>query len=118
MKRITIMAAIAAAAIGAVSLTVAGSSVASASGRDDSKSSSRSWDDDGRQYSQHRKASLPVPNAEVVRRAGIVQVKEIERDDGRLEVEGYDAQGREIKLYMDRNGKNVISIRRDDRGDD
>jgi hypothetical protein len=45
-------------------------------------------------------------------------VKEIEFDDGLIEVEGFDAQGREIKLYMDRDGKKILSKRVDDCWDD
>ena len=42
----------------------------------------------------------------------------MERDDGRIEVEGFDAQGREIKLTMDRAGKRVLSSRIDRDRDD
>ena len=73
--------------------------------------------DDQYYASRKTKSALNV-DEEVIRRAGMVRVKEIEFDDGLIEVEGFDAQGREIKLYMDRDGKKILSKRVDDRWDD
>ncbi len=74
------------------------------------------WDDDD----DHRQSagSMPVPDADVVRQAGIVRVTEVERDDGHLEIEGYDATGRELEIRMDVEGRRVLSVRHDDDGDD
>jgi hypothetical protein len=73
--------------------------------------------DDQYYASRKTKSALNV-DEEVIRRAGMVRVKEIEFDDGLIEVEGFDAQGREIKLYMDRDGKKILSKRVDDCWDD
>ena len=73
---------------------------------------------DDQYYGSRKTKSVPNVDEEVVRRAGMVRVKEIEFDDGLIEVEGYDAQGREIKFYMDRDGKKILSKRFDDRWDD
>lgn len=70
------------------------------------------WDDDD--DDRRHRGSMPVPNAEVLRRAGMVRVIEVERDDGRIEVEGYDAQGRELEIKMDARGQRILSIDRDD----
>jgi len=74
------------------------------------------WDDDD-DYRDQRRA-MPVPNVEALKRAGMVRVTEVERDDGRLEVEGYDASGRELDIEMDARGQRVLEIDRDDRWDD
>lgn len=73
---------------------------------------------DDQYYASRKTKSAPNVDEEVIRRAGVLRVKEIEFDDGLIEVEGYDAQGREIKLYMDRDGKKILSKRVDDRWDD
>lgn len=69
------------------------------------------WDDDD--YSLPRKA-MPVPNVEVLKRAGMVRVKEVERDDGRIEVEGYDRNGHELEIDMDASGQRILRVRHDD----
>lgn len=73
-------------------------------------------DDDGR-----RAGPIPRPDAAALRAAGIVSVREVERDDGRLEIEGRDARGREIDVLMDAKGRKVLTSRvdrDDDRWDD
>lgn len=75
------------------------------------------WDDDD-DDDRRRRGPMPVPNAEVLKRAGMVRVVEVERDDGRIEVEGYDAAGRELEIRMDARGQRILSIDRDDDRDD
>ena len=121
MKRIAAIAVMAAISIGAGSTAFAGASPAPKAAQDDPFFASVHWDDDDddNRYNPRRKVTpMPVPDAAAIRRAGIVQVTEVERDNGRIEVEGFDAQGREIKLYMDRAGKRVLSSRIDRDGDD
>lgn len=76
------------------------------------------WDDDD--DDRRRYGPMPVPSVEALRRAGMVRVEEVERDDGRIEVEGRDARGRELKIVMDARGQRVLSARidRDDDYDD
>lgn len=71
-------------------------------------------DDDRRRY-----GPMPRPNREALRAAGMTRIDEVERDDGRLEVEGWDAEGREIEVHMDLRGQRVLHVDRDDdrRGD-
>lgn len=76
------------------------------------------WDDDDDDDHQPgttriQRASMPVPNAEALRQAGMVRVLEVERDDGRIEVEGFDAKGREIEIQMDAAGQRILRIERD-----
>lgn len=70
------------------------------------------WDDDDDNRRRH--GAMPLPNADALKRAGMVRVTEVERDDGRIEVEGYDARGQELKIRMDARGQRVLSVRRDD----
>ncbi len=70
------------------------------------------WDDDD--DDRRNRGPMPVPNAEVLKRAGMVRVVEVERDDGLIEVEGYDARGRELEIKMDARGQRILSIDRDD----
>lgn len=70
------------------------------------------WDDDHDDRRRH--GPMPVPNVGVLKKAGMVRVVEVERDDGRIEVEGYDASGRELEIRMDAKGQRVLSVRRDD----
>lgn len=71
-------------------------------------------DDDDRRY----RGPVPVPNAEVLKRAGMVRVLEVERDDGLIEVEGYDSNGRKLEIRMDSKGQRILSIDRDSDWDD
>lgn len=59
--------------------------------------------DDNRRY-----GTLPRPNRPALSRVGVVQVLEVEWDDGQIEVEGLNAQGREVDVVMDRTGQRVI----------
>ena len=45
---------------------------------------------------------------------GIVKIKEVELDDGLWEVEGYDANGREIEMKVDAASGNILKLERDD----
>ena len=45
---------------------------------------------------------------------GIVKIEEVELDDGLWEVEGYDANGREIEMKVDAASGNIIKLERDD----
>ena len=82
------------------------------------------WDDDD--DDRRRYGPMPRPDIRALNRAGIVRVTDVERDDGRLEIEGYDAQGRKMEARMDIRGQRVLSAwldrddddRRDDRWDD
>jgi len=71
------------------------------------------WEDDDR-----RAGPMPKLNSEALRRAGIVKVREVERDDDRIEVEGWDAQGREVDVKLDRTGQRVLSSKVDRDDDD
>ena len=44
---------------------------------------------------------------------GIVKITEIERDDGKWEIEGRDAQGREIEIDTDGQTGKVVKFERD-----
>lgn len=121
MKRIAAIAVIAAIGIGTGSAAYAGASPAPKAAQNEPVFDSAHWDDDDDddRFDPRRQVTpMPVPDGAAIRRAGIVQVTEVERDDGRIEVEGFDAQGREIKLTMDRAGKRVLSSRIDRDRDD
>ncbi len=45
---------------------------------------------------------------------GIVQIKEVELDDGIWEVEGYDPSGHEIKMKVDARSGAIVKLKRDD----
>ena len=45
---------------------------------------------------------------------GIVKIEEVELDDGMWEVEGYDANGREMEMKIDAATGNIIKLERDD----
>lgn len=76
------------------------------------------WDDDD--DDRRRYGRMTRPDMGSLRAVGIVRVTEVERDDGRIEVEGRDARGREIDVLMDAQGRRVLDVRRDsdDRWDD
>ena len=115
MKRI--LAAVAIAGVGAgIAATAAFAEPAPAAAKGQSFFANVHWDDDF--DDRRRYGPMPVPNADAIKRAGIVDVVEIERDDGRIEVEGFDARGRKIELRMDRRGQRVLSVRRDADRDD
>lgn len=50
---------------------------------------------------------------EIARGVGVVLVKELECDDGRWEVEGRDAGGREIEVKIDPRTGRVLRVERD-----
>lgn len=50
---------------------------------------------------------------EIARRHGLVNVEEIDLDDGKWEVEGRDAQNREIEVEIDVRTGQVVDIDRD-----
>ena len=74
------------------------------------------WDDD--RDDRRRHGPMPRPDQAALRAAGVVRVLEVERDDGRLKVEGVDARGREIDVLMDVAGRRVLASRIDRRDDD
>ena len=77
------------------------------------------WDDDA--DDRRRYGAMPRPDIRALNRAGIVHVTDVERDDGQLEIEGYDAQGRRMEARMDLQGQRVLRAwheRDDDRWDD
>ncbi|BAV66677.1 MULTISPECIES: hypothetical protein [Sphingomonadaceae] len=117
MKRSLLAVALGAAGVGGI--VVASTALAEpvpAAAKNQPFFANAHWDDD---FDERRRfGPMRVPNVDAVKRAGIVDVVEIERDDGRLEVEGFDAQGREITLHMDRRGQRVLSVRRDRDWDD
>ncbi|MGG5886188.1 PepSY domain-containing protein [Falsiroseomonas sp. HC035] len=51
--------------------------------------------------------------AEIGREAGVTQVRKVECDDGKWEVEGRDAQGREIEVDIDPRDGRVLKTDRD-----
>lgn len=114
MKRI--LSALAIVAVGAAAASAALADPAPAGAKGEPFFANVHWDDD--LDDRRRFGPMPVPNADAIKRAGIAQVVEVERDDGRIEVEGYDAQGRKIELRMDRRGQRVLSVRRDTEWDD
>lgn len=116
MKKMLLTLAIVAAGSTAVAATVAFAEPAPAAARSQPFFANVHWDDDFED--RRRYGPMPVPNADAIRKAGIVDLVEIERDDGCIEVEGYDAQGRKIELRMDRRGQRVLSVRRDADRDD
>lgn len=65
------------------------------------------WDVDAED--QRRYGRMPRPNVQALRAIGMVRATEVERDDGRLEVEGVDRHGRDIDAKMDLAGRRVIS---------
>jgi len=74
------------------------------------------WDDDD--DDRRRYGRMPRPDMGALRAVGVVRVIEVERDDGRIEVEGRDAHGREVDVLMDAQGRRVIDVRRDRDHDD
>jgi hypothetical protein len=112
MKKILSAAAMAAACAAAIAVTsgaLAGPAPTAA--KSHPFFANAHWDDDWED--RRRYGPMPVPNIDAIKRAGIVHVVEIERDDGLIEVEGYDADGRKIELVMDRQGQRVLSVKRD-----
>lgn len=84
-------------------------------GRGDMMFADTRWDhDDDDGFRTAARKPIPRPDAAALRAVGVVKVVEVERDDGRLEVEGRDAQGHELDVKMDRDGKKVLRVKRDD----
>lgn len=72
------------------------------------------WDDDAPLTVGTRRTAMPVPDINALKAAGMVRVTEVERDDGLIEVEGFDRHGREIDVKMDAAGKRVLSVEIDE----
>lgn len=51
---------------------------------------------------------------EIARGAGVAVVEDLDCDDGRWEVEGRDANGREIEVRIDPRTGRVLKVERDD----
>lgn len=112
MKKILSAAAMAAAGAAAIAVTSGAlAGPAPASGKNHPFFANAHWDDDWED--RRRYGPMPVPSVDAIKRAGIVHVVEIERDDGLIEVQGYDAEGRKVELVMDRQGRRVLSVERD-----
>ena len=69
------------------------------------------WDDDD--DDRGVRGPIPRPDEAALRKAGVVRITEVERDDGQIEVEGYDAQGRELDVTMDAKGQKVLRVEHD-----
>lgn len=104
------------AAVAAIPSAPATAAPTAANAQDDRGWNDVRWDDDD--DDRRRYGPMPRPNVEALRRVGMVRIVEVERDDGRLEVEGYDRRGREIDVKMDLSGRRVLSVDRDDDRDD
>ncbi|MGE8942108.1 PepSY domain-containing protein [Leptospira interrogans] len=50
---------------------------------------------------------------EIAKQQGLVTVEEVERDDGKWEVEGKDISGREIEVDIDARSGQVVKVERD-----
>lgn len=99
-------------AVAAIPTTTAPTAVSSAPAQDDRTWDGVRWDDDT--DDRQVRGPIPRPNVDALRRVGMVRIVEVERDDGHLEVEGYDRQGREIDVKMDASGRQVLAVDRDD----
>lgn len=108
------LAALGALAVGGVAVA-APVSTSTQPGMGDVFWASARWDDDDADDWRFR-AAKPIlrPDQAALRAAGMTRVTEVERDDGRIEVEGRDAQGRELDVKMDAAGKKVLRVERDD----
>ena len=61
-----------------------------------------------------RVASITAEQAiEIAKQQGLVTVKEVDRDDGKWEVEGTDASGREIEVDIEISSGKVLKVDRD-----
>lgn len=110
------LAAFAAVAVGGVAVA-APVSTSTQPGLGDVFWASARWDDDDaadRRFRATPARPMPRPDQAALRAAGVTRVTEVERDDGRIEVEGRDAQGRELEVKMDAAGKKVLRVERDD----
>lgn len=94
------------------SATVAAHSIAPAVAKDQPFFANVHWDDDA--HDRVTRGPMPMPSEAALKRVGMVHVVEVERDDGKLEVEGYDKFGREMDVDMDATGRRVLSVDIDD----
>jgi len=61
-----------------------------------------------------QQASVSAEQAvQIARNEGMVNVEEVDRDNGHWEVEGRDAQGREIEVKIDLRTGAVLKVERD-----
>lgn len=74
------------------------------------------WDDD--HDDRRRYGPMPRPDQSALRAVGVVRVLEVDREDGRLEIEGLDARGRNIDVVMNASGRRVLAWRIDHHDDD
>lgn len=66
------------------------------------------------QPQMQRVASITAEQAiEIAKQQGLVTVKEVDRDDGKWEVEGTDASGREIEVDIEISSGKVLKVDRD-----
>jgi uncharacterized membrane protein YkoI len=111
-NKVMISVAVAAALVGGTAIAAATQAPAAARGI--ALFDNAHWDDDDDAPINVRRTAMPVPDAKALKAAGMVRVTEVERDDGRIEVEGYDRHGREMDVKMDANGRRVLSVEIDD----
>lgn len=62
---------------------------------------------------QQQASVSPEQAMQIARNEGMVNVEEVDRDNGYWEVEGRDAQGREIEVKIDFRTGEVLKIERD-----
>ena len=60
---------------------------------------------------RRRDRAMPLPTADAIKRAGIVEAIEVERGDGTSRSGTSRPRGRTIEPRMDRTGKRVLSVR-------
>lgn len=113
-KKFTIAMGLAAALVGGTAAIAATQAPAAAKGV--AFFNNVHWDDDDHDDVSlgTRRTAMPVPNERALKAAGMVRVTEVERDDGEIEVEGYDRYGREMEVKMDARGQRILSIDVDD----
>lgn len=71
----------------------------------------------GSALADHDRCRGPVSAQDAVwiaRSAGLIHVAGVECDDGRWEVEGRDARGRDMEVEIDRRTGHILDIERDD----
>ena len=73
-------------------------------------------DDQERSRSSARPSISEAQAVRIARGYGMVEVRDVERDDGGWEIEGRDHRGRDLKVTINRRGR-VTDVERGDRDD-
>jgi hypothetical protein len=68
------------------------------------------WNDSDAHRHIMARGEMPVPDAATLQRAGMVRVREVERDQGRIAVEGNDQLGRPMNVTMDVHARYVLAV--------